>query len=63
MSVVLGGRLQTYNCTITYSNGSTITGVSGGSSLENATNNLTINIENHPGTYGSPAYWSCNDNS
>jgi hypothetical protein len=63
MKNVTGGMLQTYNCTITYANCSTITGVSGGSSFQNATDNLTTNILNHPGVYGSPSSWSCQDNN
>ena len=57
------GGMQMYNCTIYYANGSTITGQSGGSDFQNAEDNLTTNIENHPSVYGSPLYWSCQDNA
>lgn len=61
MRNVLGGvEQQCYNCTVGYANGSTITGVSCGSSVQDATNNLGTNIENHPAVYGDPSYWSCN---
>ncbi len=59
MKNVLGGKLQTFNCTIYYSNGSTMSGSVQADSLDDASSNLTTNIINHPGVYGDPSYWTC----
>ena len=59
MKKIMAGSGDCYNCTVYYSGGSTMSGTSCGSSIEDARDNLGINIENHPDVYGSPSAWSC----
>jgi hypothetical protein len=58
MKNVLGGD-DCYDCVIVYPNAPEMIGQSCGTDFQNAGDNLTTNILNHPDAYGSPSYWSC----